>query len=84
MAFDFFGALSGGDLALSFALVLLVIYFLWFWSWGKKQVGAKIGLVLALVLMYLTFYLYPELIWVPFILFILATYGKELLERIPK
>jgi len=84
MAFDFLAAISGGDLALSFALVLLIVYFLWFFSWGKKQVGTKLGLVIAVVLMYLTFYLYPELIWVPFILFILATFGKELLERIPK
>ena len=84
MAFDFMGAIAGQDLALSFALVLLIIYFLWFFSWGKKQVGSKIGLVIAIVLMYLTFYLYPDLIWVPFILFILATFGKELLERIPR
>ena len=84
MAFDFMGAITGQDLALSFALVLLIIYFLWFFSWGKKQVGSKLGLVIAIVLMYLTFFLYPDLIWVPFILFILATFGKELLERIPK
>lgn len=84
MAFDFLAAISGEDIAMSFALVLLIIYFLWFFSWGKKQVGTKLGIVIAVVLMYLTFYMYPELIWVPFILFILATFGKELLERIPK
>jgi uncharacterized membrane protein len=84
MAFDFLSAVTGADLALSFALVLMIIYFLWFFSWGKKQVGSKLGLLIAIVLMYLTFYLYPDLIWIPFILFILATFGKELLERIPR
>ena len=84
MAFDFLGAVTGADLALSFALVLMIIYFLWFFSWGKKQVGSKLGLLIAVVLMYLTFYLYPELIWVPFLLFIFATFGKEILERIPR
>jgi len=84
MVFDFVGAVSGQDLALSFALVLLIIYFLWFFSWGKKQVGSKLGILIAIVLIYLTFYLYPDLIWIPFALFILATFGKELLERVPR
>ncbi len=84
MAFDFFGAIGGNDLALSFALVLMIIYFLWFYNWGKKQIGMKMGLLLAIILFYLTFYLYPALVWVPFILFIFATFGKEMLERISK
>jgi hypothetical protein len=84
MAFDFLGAIGGSDLALSFALVLLLVYFIWFYHWGKKQLGAKLGLVLAIVLFYLTFYLYPDLIWVPVIVFLLATFGKELLTIVPK
>ncbi len=84
MVFDFFGAIGGSDIAMSFALVLMIIYFIWFYNWGKKQLGTKIGLLLAIVLFYLTFYLYPDLVWVPFVLFILATFGKDLLERIPK
>ena len=68
----------------SIALVLLIIYFLWFFSWGKKQVGAKWGIILAIVFMLLTFVSYPDLIWIPVILFIFATFGKELLERVPR
>ena len=82
MAFDFFAAISGGNLAMSFALVLLIVYFLWFFSWGKKQVGTKLGILLAIFLTYLIFVLYPDMIWIPFILFILATFGKEYLERV--
>jgi chromate transport protein ChrA len=84
MAFDFLGALSGTDIALSFALVILIVIFFWVYGWGKNQAGPKIGLLLAIVIMYLTFYSFPELIWVIFILFILATFGKDLLERVPK
>jgi chromate transport protein ChrA len=84
MAFDFIGALSGTDIALSLALVILIVIFFWVYSWGKNQAGAKIGLLLAIVIMYLTFYSFPELIWVIFILFILATFGKDLLARVPK
>ncbi len=82
MAFDFIAAISGNNFAMSFALLLLIVYFLWFFTWGKKQVGTKLGILLAIFLTYLIFFLYPEMIWVPFILFILATFGKEYLERI--
>ena len=82
MAFDFIAAISGENFAMSFALLLLIVYFLWFFSWGRKQVGTKIGILLAVFLTYLIFVLYPEMIWIPFMLFILATFGKEYLERI--
>ena len=78
--FDFIGAVSGGDITLSFALVLMIIYFLWFYNWGKKQLGTTYGLMLAIILFYLTFFLYPELVWIPFLLFIFATFGKEFVE----
>jgi len=82
MQFDFFSAISGGDFAMSFALVLLIVYFLWFFSWGRKQIGVKLGILLAVVLTYLVFVLYPEMIWIPVILFLLATFGKEYLTHI--
>ena len=82
MAFDFIAAISGQNFAMSFALLLLIVYFLWFFSWGKKKVGTKLGILLAIFLTYLVFVLYPEMIWVPLILFILATFGKEYLERV--
>ncbi len=84
MAFDILSALSGTDIIMSLALVILIIIFFWIYAWGKNQAGAKIGFILAIIIVYLTFFSFPELIWVVFILFILATFGKELMERIPK
>lgn len=84
MAFDIIGALTGRDIMLSLALVILIVLFVWIYSWGKNQLGTKIGLLLAIIIVYLTFFSFPELIWIIFIFFILATFGKELLERIPK
>ncbi len=84
MGFDFLGAVTGGDIVLSFGLVLMIIYFLWFFNWGKKQLGTTYGLLLAIILSYLTFILHPDLIWIPFILFIFATFGKEFLEIVGK
>ena len=84
LEFDFFGALTGTDLALTIALVLLIIYFLWIYAWAKKQVGATVGLLLAILISWLLFYNFQELIWVPFILWLWSVFGKDLLERVPK
>lgn len=84
MAFDILGALSGTDIALSFALVILIVVFFWIYNWSKNQAGKKIGLILAVIISYLTFFSFPELIWVLFLIFLIATFGKDLMERIPK
>jgi chromate transport protein ChrA len=84
MGFDILGALSGRDIMLSLALVILIVLFIWIYSWGKNQLGTKLGLLIAIIIVYLTFFSFPELIWLIFIFFLLSTFGKDLLERIPK
>jgi len=84
LEFNFFGALEGTDLGLTLALVLLIIYFLWIYAWAKKQVGATVGLLLAILITWLLFYNFQDLIWVPFILYLWSIFGKDLLERVPK
>ena len=81
---DIFGALQGNDLFVTISFILLIIYFLWFYAWGKKQIGTKLGVLLAIFLTYAIFWLYPDLIWVPVFLFLLMTFGKDILERIQK
>jgi len=84
MAIDVFAAISGEDIFTTLTLVLLIVYFLWIYAWGKKQVGPNLGLLLAIVITFLLFYNFPDLIWIPFLLFIWAVFGKDLLERVPK
>lgn len=84
LAIDFMSAVTGVDILSSLALVLFVIYFLWLYNWGKKQLGAKFGLLLGGLVFYLIFFLYQDLVWIPLILFLLATFGKDILERLPK
>ncbi|MFA5126006.1 MAG: hypothetical protein WC462_03315 [archaeon] len=84
MEIDFIGALEGGDFFLTLTLILFIIYFLWIYAWAKKQVGAKLGILLTILITYLLFYQFPELIWVPFILFLWSIFGKDLLEKVPK
>jgi len=84
LAIDFWAAIEGQDFTSSLALVLFIIYFLWLYNWGKKQLGAKFGLLLGGLVFYLIFFLYQDLVWLPLVLFLLATFGKDLLERVPK
>ncbi|MEI7961743.1 MAG: hypothetical protein WCI04_05400 [archaeon] len=84
MAIDFIGALTGEDLFLTIALILFIIYFIWIYAWAKKQIGPGLGLLLAIVISFILFYNFPELIWVPLLLFLWSVFGKELLERVPK
>ena len=84
MAIDIVGAISGEDFILTLMLILLVIYFLWIYAWAKKQIGQKLGLLLAILITYLLFFNFPELVWVPFLLFLWSVFGKDLLERIPR
>ena len=81
---DVLGAIQGNDLFVTLELLLLVIYFLWIYAWAKKQVGAKLGVLLTIIITYLLFFNFPELIWVPFVLFLWSVFGKDLLERVPK
>jgi hypothetical protein len=82
--FDILAAISGGDFFLTLMLILLIIYFLWIYAWAKKQVGAELGLLLAILITFLLFYNFPDLIWVPFLLFLWSIFGKDFLERVPK
>jgi hypothetical protein len=84
MALDILGALSGQDIALSLALIILIVLFFWIYGWSKNQAGPKLGLIIAIIIVYVSFFSFPELIWLIFILFILATFGKEIMERLPK
>ena len=63
------------------ALSLFVLVFIY--AWAKEQLGsAKLAIIFAAIIVYLTFFQYPELVWVGVILFLFATFGKELLDKV--
>ena len=72
------------DMLTNIQTVLGLIYLIWIYAWFKKQAGsAKIAAILAILVVYLTFFMYPILIWIPAILFILATFFSGMFEKIP-
>ncbi len=63
--------------------VLSLVYLVWIYSWAKSKLGsAKLAILFSVIVVYLTFFQYPELVWIPAVLFLFATFGKELIDKI--
>ncbi len=62
------------------ALVLFFIVLIY--GWAKGVLGsAKLAILFAIIVVYLTFYQHPELIWIVVFVFIFATFGKEIISK---
>ncbi len=71
------------DIYANIWVVLAIFAFVWIFAWAKNNLGsAKLAFILAVIISYLTFYTNPDLIWIGVALFILATFGKELFEKV--
>jgi hypothetical protein len=73
--------LSG--LAENIWIAITLFLFVWIYSWAKGNLGsAKLAILFALIIVFLTFYQYPELVWILVILFLLSTFGKEIFSKL--
>lgn len=74
-----------GDLFNTLWIVLSLFYLIWIYAWAKKQLGsAKIAVLFAVIVVYLTFFQFPELVWVPVIFFLLAFFFSGMFEKVGK
>ncbi|MCX6799116.1 MAG: hypothetical protein NTW59_03410 [Candidatus Diapherotrites archaeon] len=65
--------------------VLSLFYLIWIYSWAKKQLGsAKLAILFAVIVVYLTFFQFRWLVWIPVGIFLFAVFGKGVLEKMPK
>jgi len=64
-------------------VVLSMFYLVWIFSWGKKALGsAKLAILFSVIVVYLTFIQFPNLVWIPVIIFLFATFGSSMLEKV--
>ena len=71
------------DLFLNIQIVLTLFIFVWIFSWAKQALGsAKLAIIFALIVVFLTFVQFPGLIWLAVILVIFATFGSEVFSKI--
>ena len=65
--------------------VLGLIYLIWVYAWAKRQLGnVALAVLVAIIIVYLTFFQYPELIWIPVIFFFLAFFFSGMFEKVGK
>lgn len=64
-------------------IALTLFVFVWIFSWAKSNLGsAKLAVLFAIIIVYLTVYAFPILVWLAVGVFILATFGKELIGKL--
>ncbi|MFH1235252.1 MAG: hypothetical protein V1493_06580, partial [Candidatus Diapherotrites archaeon] len=65
--------------------VLGLVYLIWVYAWAKRQLGnVALAVLVAIIIVYLTFFQYPELIWLPVIFFFLAFFFSGMFEKVGK
>jgi len=63
-------------------IVLSLFYMVWIFGWAKKNLGsAKLAVLFAVIVVYLTFFQFQFLVWVPVGIFLFAVFGKGILEK---
>jgi len=71
------------DLYTDVVTVLSLFYMVWIYAWAKSKLGsAKLAILFAVIVVYLFFFLHPELVFVPIIIFLLATFGSSLVSKV--
>ncbi len=64
-------------------VVLVLFIFIWLFGWGKENLGSPaLAIFFAIIVIYLTFFKYPFLVWVLVGLFVLQTFGKEFIAQV--
>ena len=64
-------------------IVLSLFYLVWIFGWAKKNLGSpKLAILFAVIVVYLTFFQFPQLIWIPILIFIFAVFGKGFFEKL--
>ena len=75
--------LAADPLLQNLEIVLSLFYLVWLYGWAKKNLGSpKLAILFAVIVVYLTFFQFPQLIWVPVLIFIFAVFGKGIFDKI--
>jgi len=64
-------------------IVLSLFYLVWIFGWAKRNLGSsKLAVLFSVIVVYLTFFQFQELVWVPVAIFLFATFGKGIFEKV--
>jgi len=64
-------------------VVLMLVVFIWLFSWAKTNLGsAALAVLFSFIVTFLTVFQFPILIWVLVALFLFSTFGKEMFDKV--
>ncbi|HLC36941.1 MAG TPA: hypothetical protein VJK05_05025 [archaeon] len=64
-------------------IAIVMFLFIWIFSWAKGALGsAKLAIIFAIIIIFLTVFQYPELVWLGVILFVFAVFGKDFFSKL--
>lgn len=64
-------------------LALIMIFFVWAWNFARANFGSgKLALIFAMILIYLTLFKHPELVWILFFTLIGIPFLAKFLDKI--
>ena len=64
-------------------VVLSLFYLVWIFGWAKKALGsAKLAILFAVIVVYLTFLTFPHLVFIPVVIWLFATFGQTMFEKV--
>ena len=64
-------------------VVLSLFYLVWIFGWAKKALGsAKLAILFAVIVVYLTFLTFPQLVFIPVVIWLFATFGQTMFEKV--
>jgi hypothetical protein len=73
------------DIVPNIEIALSLFYLVWLFSWAKGALGsAKLAIFFAVIVVFLTVWQFPILIWLGVLLFLFSTFGKELFAKVAK
>ena len=73
------------DLVSNIEIALTLFYVVWLFGWAKGALGsAKLAIIFAAIVTYITVVQFPILIWVGVALWVFSTFGKELFSKMAK
>ncbi len=74
--------LAADPLIQNLEIALSLFYLVWLFGWSKRNLGSpKLAILFSVIVVYLTFFQFPQLIWVPVLIFLFAVFGKGILEK---
>jgi hypothetical protein len=64
-------------------IAIVLFLFVWVFNWARGALGsAKLAVLFAIIIIYLTVFQFPELVWLGVMIFIFATFGKDVFAKV--